>query len=145
MADKKDACAKCRGMCCKYVSLEIDAPGTADDFDTFRWYVSHEGCSVYLEEGTWYFEVMTPCENLAKDNRCNIYARRPEICREHNAGNCEALNSEFAWDIRLETLRDVEDYARLAMHSRKTRGSKFDPPWDRRARKEETKQKKNGG
>ena len=135
MPEDEELCQKCKGLCCRYVALEIDEPETADDFDTWRWYVSHEGCAVYREEGRWYFEVITRCKNLTPDNRCAIYARRPNVCRQHNPKDCEMSTAEYAWDVRLETLEDVEAYARLALRNKKTRGNRrFDPPWERRAR-----------
>lgn len=140
---KEDICAECDGRCCKYVAIEIDEPEDAEDFDTLRWYVSHEDCSVYREEGTWYFEVLTRCEHLAENNRCGIYPRRPDVCHEHATEDCELSTNDFAWDVRLETIRDVEDYARLSLRHKKTRaGEEFDPPWERRARKYKAKQDK---
>lgn len=140
MSKTEDLCSKCDGRCCKYVAIEIDEPEDAEDFDTLRWYVSHEGCSVYREESKWYFDVETRCEHLSEGNKCAIYPRRPDICFDHATDNCEMSNDDFAWDMRLETIKDVEDYARLALRNKRTRnGDDYDPPWEKRARKHNPK------
>ena len=141
MAKAEKVCGECKARCCRYVTVEIDEPETGDDFDDMRWYVSHEGCAVYREDGHWFFEVLRPCENLAENDLCTIYPRRPSICRSHNPKGCEESGGEFAWDLRLETIQDVEDYARLVMQSRYKRSGKFVAPWDRRAKKYEREQK----
>ena len=143
MSRKDNPCENCDAHCCKYVAIEIDEPDDGDDFDTLRWYVSHNGCSVYREEGKWYFEVITPCEHLDEKNRCRIYPRRPSICGDHATDNCEMTSDDFAWEVRLETIEDVEDYARLALRNKKTRGEAgYDPPWERRARADQVKAKR---
>jgi Fe-S-cluster containining protein len=122
-------------MCCTYVATEIDAPETSDDFDMLRWYVSHEGCAVYLEKGKWYFETAARCKHLTKENLCAVYPSRPRICRDHGTDECEMAIEEYAWDVRLETLEDVEAYARIALRHKRTHGNgHFELSWERRAR-----------
>jgi len=134
MADKKKTCQACGAKCCRYVTLDIDEPEDIEDFDNLRWYVSHKGCAVYREDGKWHFEVLTACEHLSKDGTCKIYPRRPEACRDHDPDSCVYSAGEFAWDFGLETIEDVEDYARLALRSSKRRNGKFNPPWDKKAK-----------
>ena len=67
-------CEKCVGLCCRYLALPIDTPKTKGDFDDVRWYLAHEGISVFVEEGDWYI-------NIA--NRCNLNCA---ICFANAAG-----------------------------------------------------------
>ena len=133
MADQEHLCQRCSARCCKYAALEVDKPKTAEDFDMFRSYVSH-GCVVYREKGSWYFEAPTRCRHLMRDNRCAIYPRRPRICREHDATDCENTTPHPHGDVRLETLHDVEAYAQKVLGKKKRPGRRYEAPWDRRER-----------
>ena len=82
-------CEHCTAVCCKYVALPIDRPTTLRDFNDMRWYLMHEGVSVFVEDGDWYVQFATACRNLEPDNHCGIYETRPQICREYKAGECD--------------------------------------------------------
>ena len=65
-------CEHCTGVCCRYIALPIEEPTDRRDFDDIRWYVMHEGISVFAEEGDWYIQVAAKCHNLKPDNLCAI-------------------------------------------------------------------------
>ena len=88
-------CEHCTAACCRYLALPIDTPTSARDYDDIRWYLMHEGISVFVEEGEWYIQIQTRCKNLGEDNRCMIYDTRPEICREYKAEDCDYASGAY--------------------------------------------------
>ncbi|MGD8450670.1 MAG: YkgJ family cysteine cluster protein [Phycisphaerae bacterium] len=91
-------CEHCTGVCCKYIALPIDTPETKADFDDVRWYLLHENVSVFVEDGSWYINMATPCRHLQADNRCGIYATRPRICRKYTTDNCDYHSGDYGWE-----------------------------------------------
>jgi len=98
-------------MCCRYVALPIDRPRTRRDFDDIRWYLMHEGVSVFIEEGNWYAQFLLKCNNLLPDRRCAIYERRPAICREYKAGECDYLAGDYEYEALFTDASQLERYA----------------------------------
>ena len=109
---KNNICQKCDAKCCRYVALEIDKPGDPDSFENIRWYLSHKGVQVFVEEGKWYVQIDTPCRYLDTDNRCSVYAKRPKICRTHRKDNCEATGLDFAYEVHLKSDADLDAWLR---------------------------------
>jgi len=103
-------CEHCAGACCRYVALPIDKPRTLRDYDDIRWYVMHEGFSVFVEDGDWYVQVQARCKNLQADNLCRIYETRPRICREYQGGDCDYGGGEYNYDLVFTHPKQVEDY-----------------------------------
>lgn len=91
-------CEHCAGACCRYLALPLDVPEERRDFDDIRWYLMHEGISVFVEEGDWYVQIQTRCKNLQEDNRCGVYESRPSICREYKAQDCDYSGGQFGYD-----------------------------------------------
>ncbi|NIO40473.1 MAG: YkgJ family cysteine cluster protein, partial [Burkholderiales bacterium] len=89
--------------------LPIDTPETFDDFEFIRWYLLHEGASVFTEDETWYLLVHTVCKHLQGDNRCGIYQTRPKICRDYSTKNCE-YEDDWTYDQYFETPEQVQEY-----------------------------------
>ena len=104
-------CEHCTGVCCRYIALPIDKPTTRRDFDDMRWYVMHEGISVFVEDGDWYIQIAAPCRNLQPDNRCAIYDTRPAICREYKAADCDYEGGDYHYENIFRTPEQVEKYA----------------------------------
>jgi len=111
-AAKKSKCEaeKCGAFCCRYISIHLDAPSTRVDIDEMKWFVSHEGVSVYKDkDGDWLVDVVTKCRYL-KNNRCSIYETRPDVCREYDPDDC----THSAGDIERQEFflkpEDVEKY-----------------------------------
>jgi len=118
-------CAHCTGKCCRYFALPLDAPATWPDFDTLRWFLLHELSALFVEEGSWYLLVHTPCKHLGPDNRCGIYARRPGICRRYTTTKCE-YDENWVYDHYWETAEQIEEYAEAVLGPR--RGASFRSP-----------------
>ena len=103
-------CEFCDAKCCRYFALPIDKPSTFEEFDYVRWYLLHEGASVFVEDGDWFLLVHSPCKELGPDNRCRIYETRPQICREYSTTRCE-YDDLFLFEQYFETPEQVEEYA----------------------------------
>ncbi|NOZ22173.1 MAG: YkgJ family cysteine cluster protein [Planctomycetes bacterium] len=113
-----EKCKACGGKCCRYVAVEIDKPRSKADFDDIRWYVAHEGVSVFIEDGDWYINFDGKCRYLTLDSRCAIYERKPRICTEHPEHDCEE-GDDGADRTELHTPADVEEF--MAQRFRKRR------------------------
>jgi len=102
-------CEHCSAKCCRYFALPIDEPTELTEFEYIRWFLLHDHATVFVEDGTWYLLVHTPCKHLQQDNRCGIYNTRPQICREYSTKNCE-YEDDWVYDKYFETAEQVEDY-----------------------------------
>jgi uncharacterized protein len=91
-------CDQCVALCCRYYAFEIDKPQARRDFDDLRWYLLHEDCLIFVEDGDWYIQVNRKCRELLPDNRCNIYENRPAICREYTTKGCDWHADEYDYD-----------------------------------------------
>jgi Fe-S-cluster containining protein len=87
-------CTSC-GLCCTYVTLDVDAPTTVRQATTLLWYLYHPGISLYVDEGAWMVQLDSRCTFLGPDRRCTIYEQRPPICREFEADSCEVNADEL--------------------------------------------------
>ena len=120
-------CHDCTARCCKYFALEIDRPSTPRDHDHIRWYLLHEHVAVWVQEGSWFLEIRTPCRHLLPDNRCGIYETRPQICREHgwpeddDTHPCEYFNSEGGFDLHFETAEAFDLWSQPELARRERR------------------------
>ena len=103
-------CGYCTAKCCRYFALPIETPTSRRDLDFIRWYLLHDRASVFVEDETWYLLVHTACKHLQPDNRCGIYATRPQICREYSTDNCE-YEEGWTYEYYFETPEQVEEYA----------------------------------
>jgi Fe-S-cluster containining protein len=82
-------CLSC-GLCCTYVTADIDPPSSVPRASRILWYLYHEGVSVYWDRGaTWLVQFETRCRFFGEDRRCEIYARRPHVCRDFDERECE--------------------------------------------------------
>ena len=102
-------CEYCTAKCCRYFALPIERPRTFRDWEFIRWYLLHEGASLFQDEGSWYLLVHTKCKHLQADNRCGIYETRPPICREYSTNDCE-FDEGWTYDKYLETPEQVWEY-----------------------------------
>lgn len=113
-------CSYCPAKCCQYYALAMDTPTDWQDFDYIRWFLLHEGGTVFIEEGTWYLMAYAGCKNLGGDNRCLIYHTRPQICRDYGTENCE-YEDDWVYDHYFETAEQVEEYAEAVLKPRPDR------------------------
>lgn len=108
--ENNKTCKSCEGKCCKYVAIEIDTPEDLEDLENIRWYVLHKNINVYVDEDyQWHVEFLTPCEHLGENNLCQIYEKRPEICREYNTDEC-LFHNNYEEKYTFNKLEDVDKY-----------------------------------
>lgn len=103
-------CEKCVGLCCRYLALPIDTPKTKGDFDDVRWYLAHEGISVFVEEGDWYINIANRCKYLTKDNRCDIYEDRPRLCRGYKEDTCDYHSGDYGYELHFTSIEELDEY-----------------------------------
>lgn len=107
--DKK-TCDDCDGNCCKYVIVEIAKPKDSNDIDEIKWYLSHKNISVFIDEDkTWNVEFKTDCKYLDSKNRCKIYNKRHNVCREHSHDEC-TFHNEWQPIKVFNELEEFEEY-----------------------------------
>jgi len=114
-------CEHCTGQCCKYLALPLDKPRTARDFDDMRWYLMHEGVTIFVEDGDWYIQYATRCRNLTPANLCGIHQTRPKICRQYQAGECDYAGGSYQYDHLFTQVDQIEAYAREALKKKRRR------------------------
>jgi Fe-S-cluster containining protein len=86
----------CKGcdLCCKYVNFGIDVPNNPKAHDEVIWFIMHKNVYVWIDKhNNWFFKFVTPCEHI-KNGLCNIYGKRPHMCREYSHRECERYNPE---------------------------------------------------
>ncbi|MBQ9813756.1 MAG: YkgJ family cysteine cluster protein [Thermoguttaceae bacterium] len=110
-------CEYCSGKCCRYFALPIDTPGDYEEFDFVRWYLLHEHATIFVENGNWFLMVQTICKALDENNRCQIYEKRPQICREYTTEKCE-YEDLFVFEKYFETPEQIEEYAEAILGPR---------------------------
>ncbi len=103
-------CFKCKGLCCQYICLPLQAPETREDFDEFRWYLTHKGTHIWVEEGTWYLYMQAPCRHQTKDHKCDIYTKRPATCRQYKSSDCERSKVPFEYELLFTDDAQMEAY-----------------------------------
>ena len=116
-------CEHCTAACCRYLALPIDKPRRARDYDDIRWYLMHQGVSVFVEDGDWYIQFQTRCKNLREDNLCGVYDTRPEICREYEPGSCDYVGGDYDYDHLFTHPEQIE-----AFYERRTGKKLVAPP-----------------
>lgn len=114
-------CEHCTAACCRYIALPIDEPESREEIDDLRWYVLHEGVSVFVEEGDWYICVQTVCRHLQSDYRCGIYETRPRICRDYSTDNCDYHSGDYGWEHHFTAPEHLDEYARTHLNGKKCR------------------------
>lgn len=103
-------CEYCTAKCCHYFALTIDEPVNRRDFDFIRWYLLHDGATIFVEGEDWYLLVYTTCKHLQPDHRCGIYETRPQICRDYTTAECE-FEDDWCYEKYFETPEQIDEYA----------------------------------
>jgi len=116
-------CEHCTAPCCRYIALPIDTPRTRRDLDDIRWYLMHEGVSVFVEDGAWYVCLLTTCRHLQPDNRCGIYAARPRICREYSTDDCDYHSGDYGWDAHFTCAEHLDEFTPGYLAARRRRAA----------------------
>jgi Fe-S-cluster containining protein len=115
-------CEHCTALCCRYIALPLDEPESRRDYDDIRWYLLHEGVSVFVEDGDWYICVQTVCRHLQPDHRCGIYETRPRICREYSTDNCDYHSGDYGWEQHFTCPEHLDEYVRANSRPRQRSG-----------------------
>ena len=122
----KSQCDKCMGLCCRYFALPIETPETKADYDDIRWYLCHEGISVFVEKGDWYISMKNMCRHLSeKDYRCLIYDRRPKICRKYKHVDCDFVEGEYEYELHFTSDKEMDEYIRIKFDNNVTEKQKI--------------------
>jgi Fe-S-cluster containining protein len=106
-------CRACGAKCCQHVAMHIEKPACKRDYDNIRWFLMHENVSVFQDhEGDWLVEFKTRCSHLRKDNGCDNYSSRPNVCRDYPPVDmpCEYDSDDPTYKIRFETSRQFEKW-----------------------------------
>ncbi|MCD6163434.1 MAG: YkgJ family cysteine cluster protein [candidate division Zixibacteria bacterium] len=82
-------CVHCSGKCCRYTLVDLPTPRSRLDFDNYAWYLAHENLAIYKDGKQWYLAINTKCRYLNDDNKCDVYEKRFQACRDHTDDNCE--------------------------------------------------------
>ena len=111
---KKSLCEKCPGLCYIYFALPIDTPETKQDYDDIRWYLCHKDITVFVEEGDWYLNINNKCRHLTKNGRrCEIYPKRPKICRGYSMKDCDYTEGEYDYELHFTNDKQMEEYIKI--------------------------------
>lgn len=82
----------CHGCtkCCEYIALEIDKPEDKNDFGQIRWFLTHKDVWVFIDhDKSWNLQFNTVCEKIGEGGWCEIYDKRPGICKGYTSDNCD--------------------------------------------------------
>lgn len=107
----KTLCAKCSAMCCRYIALPFDEPTDRESFDEARWFLMHEGVTVFVSDDQWYVSVATPCKHLDEQGMCSVYPKRPQICRDYADENCDYCGGDYEYSLFFCHPEQMEAYA----------------------------------
>ena len=87
--ENANLCAGCV-KCCTYITVQIDTPRSAWEYDQWIWALHHRGVSLYVEKPErWFLHFETVCDQLGPDGRCAIHGRHPVLCRDYDPRSCE--------------------------------------------------------
>ncbi len=103
-------CKKCPGLCCKYIALPIETPEDKSDYDDIRWYLAHEGMSVFVEDDDWYINISSRCRYLNRDNLCDVYEHRPKICRKYTEESCDYHSGDYGYQLHFTSMEELDEY-----------------------------------
>jgi len=127
--ENADLCSGCV-TCCTYITVEVDAPRAAWEYDQWIWALYHRGVSLYVERPErWFVHFGTVCEHLNQAGRCDIHGRHPVLCRDYDPRSCERrrpLADVVAWFDRGDELeawlarQRPAHYQRLLAYRRQT-------------------------
>jgi Fe-S-cluster containining protein len=105
--ENADLCSGCV-KCCTYITVEVDAPRAAWEYDQWIWALHHDTIELFVEKPErWFLHVATTCRQLDVSGRCKIHGRHPVLCREYDPRSCERrlpLEDATAWFHNAEEL-----------------------------------------
>ncbi|MBN2272028.1 MAG: YkgJ family cysteine cluster protein [Sedimentisphaerales bacterium] len=117
---KENQCGQCIGLCCRYVALPIETPEDKQDYDDIRWFLCHEGVTIFVEDGDWYINIKNKCRHLSGDDyRCMIYDKRPKICRKYKYKDCDFVEGEYEYELHFTDDKQMAEYIRIKFDNNK--------------------------
>jgi len=84
-------CQKCGAKCCQEMFFWLEKWQDAKDWR--RWAKFHENVEVGIKDGGFFVKVKVKCRKL-KNDRCSIYKKRPQLCREYDCRKKEFIFSK---------------------------------------------------
>lgn len=105
-------CTKCNGTCCRYVTISLGTPKDVD-LETAKWLASHSDLFIYIGmDDKMYLQVNKICKYLEpKTFLCQIYEKRPNICRDYKETDCEMNpGNEKKYKRGFFNVSDLEKY-----------------------------------
>jgi len=121
-------CDRCTGLCCHYITVEIDKPRTRRNHDDIRWYLLHEGITLLIARDRWLVKLPTRCRALTADCRCGIYETRPQTCREYSTENCDYYTAYEGWDMDYVEIENPEAYDKYLAQRKRKRATPLNTP-----------------
>lgn len=107
--ENADLCSGCV-KCCTYITVEIDPPRAAWEYDQWIWALHHRTIQLFVERPErWLLHIDTVCRQLDPQGRCSIYGRHPVLCREYDPRSCERrlpLAAIRAWFANAEQFEE---------------------------------------
>jgi hypothetical protein len=74
-----------------------------------------------VEDGQWFLNVHADCRHLQPDYRCAIYHKRPRICREYEADNCDYHSGDYGWEEHFTCPEHLDEYVKERVGKRARR------------------------
>ena len=64
--------------------------------------------------GTGIVSVKNVCRHLSQENyRCDIYDRRPKICRKYKHSDCDFVPGEYDYELHFTSDREMDEYIKV--------------------------------
>jgi uncharacterized protein len=113
-------CVKCNARCCRYFAVPLGVPAGAEDLDTARWYLLHEGTCIFIDrDGEWWLRVENRCLMLEEGRsrrpagpRCLDYRGRPLVCRRFSPTACDYALGRWDYARLFRSAGDLDRYVR---------------------------------
>jgi len=106
----KGLCSGC-DLCCRHVALEIEKPVDKEDFEQIRWFLLHENVWIFIDyDDSWNIQFNTKCSKLNKNGLCDIYEKRPMICKNYSPEDCEKNGEGNSFKILWKTVEEFEEW-----------------------------------
>jgi len=89
----------------------MDDPTTIEDWEDVKWQVAHKNVNVIKDnEDDWCIEFLTDCDHLQKDGKCEVYHKRPTMCKNHDPEACVINGEGDYYEVILSSIEEVEKY-----------------------------------
>lgn len=105
---EEQTCEGCPALCCSDLEEQITRPRNNDEWESLIWQLHFSHTKVFIRNRRWYKLSVGVCMYLDENNRCSIYERRPQTCRDHNPPDCERFGPIY--DIMFETPDELRVY-----------------------------------